>query len=556
MSGGNANRAFGQALVSWLRQAGVRKFFLSPGARSSPIVAALRSEETVTHFDERGMAFAALGYARASGQAGVCFTTSGTAVANLHPAAVEAYYSEIPLLLITADRPPEMRGTGANQVIHQPGIFGPSVLGFHECPCPETTAEAAAGLEILARAWQQAHTPVRGPVHLNCPFQEPLLPDGAVDDVPLPPLPSLADCGQRTDLPEVSGRGLILVGQLDPAEQRESVAILDLAQRHGWPVFADPLSGLAGSRDPHVIANYDLALKARPESLRPDFVLHLGESLVSKSLGQWLASLREGTYYHISPSPRKRDAWKQGTVKWLMEIEEFCQALQAKPCRPEWLASWQEVSAIMERTLEELLPQRGEVSESGLARWLPGHLGNRPLFIGNSMPIRDTTSFARRSDATPVFFGNRGASGIDGNIATAAGISLAIGERVTVLLGDLATLHDLNSLALTKAQGVQLDLVVVNNGGGGIFRFLPLEVPPAQRETLWETPHAFSFANTARQFGLSYARLEAMEDLPALFTAKPPGAGSRLVEVVTDREVNHRQHQELMASIRQSLAPL
>jgi 2-succinyl-5-enolpyruvyl-6-hydroxy-3-cyclohexene-1-carboxylate synthase len=548
------NRELGEIIISTLRKLGAGRFFIAPGARSSPLVASLTTEETTTHFDERGLAFAALGYGLATGKLPVCITTSGSAVANLHPAVIEARYSCVPLLLLTADRPPRLRYSGANQTINQQGIFSPSILAEWHFPCPARVGDLAEISAILQQAWMTATGTPGGPVHLNLPFDEPLLSSAA----PLPPemletvlMPTGSESPGRD--PSISwptsGRGLIVLGRLAPKDQFYTREWMNLAAERNLPVFADPASGASLYLHPAKIPHYDLLLQACPSAMAPDWVIHLGGALVSKRLSQWLSPLRGSHYYHFDPFGRKLDTQDQNPTYRMIPPGSLGACLSSLPKGPEeWFERWVEAAQAVRQTLAGALPFSEPLAVKTAAA---SCRSEDAFFVGNSMPIRDFDAFVagHLHSVGPQVVVNRGASGIDGNIATACGFALGSDKHMTVVLGDLAALHDLSSFALVKAARVSLTLVILNNQGGGIFRFLPLPVETKQLETLWETPHSLSFQATAQLFGAGYFRpgnLEELED--SLQSARQTG-GFSIVEIQSDRTGNHALHRQIVQDL-------
>ncbi len=550
-----SNRTWGRAILCGLQKLGAGRVFISPGARGSALVVAVAEEgiDATIHYDERGMSFAALGWAMATGRPAVCITTSGSAVANLLPACVEAFHSGIPLIFVTADRPPELRGTGANQTIHQPGIFGSFVRAQVDLPCPGDLNQLPAILENLA-ASATGETP--GPVHLNVPFPEPVLPELLADGESVPCEEGSACQSRIGDIPKASPdltsrslprhffdspHGVILVGRLPLAEQPFTAPLLQLSERLGWPLIADALSG--ARLLPGVIGHADWILQSRNVPA-PERVLHFGGSLVSKRLGEWMVKCRGENYLQVRRFPERLDPWHQSPTIVRAGIPEFLDSLSIQS-QSGWRDTWIEANQAASEILSEVL-ETHQISEPAIARAVAAN--SSLLFLGNSMPIRDFNSCVEtKSSVFTQILGNRGASGIDGNIATIAGISSGSGKPVTALLGDLTLLHDLNSLALLRGEPVTL--VVVNNDGGGIFQFLPLGIDPAERERFWETPHGMDFTHAAAQFDLEYHR---PADIPALadLLSQPPH-GPRLIECRTDRTANHALHLEISRRISQ-----
>lgn len=545
MSGGPANRGWGRAIVDGLARLGAGRFFASPGARGSALLAALagRGGDVAMHYDERGAGFAALGWAMASGKPAVCLVTSGSAVANLLPACVEAFYSGIPLVLLTADRPPELRDKGANQTIRQVGLFGNFVGYSADLPCPGVEADFGKLFGVLREAMECATGENPGPVHLNVPFREPLL-GGEEGVVELPEFGGGAPRG--FSLPQdfdfgrfFSGRGVVLIGRLGAGEQAEAWRCVELAKRLGWAVVADALSGAKGLEG--VVRHADWILQGGGVP-NPERVLHFGGAFVSKRLGEWQAVCRGKDCVQVRLVPEKLDPWYQSPVLVRGGIAEFCGAVEGfLPKGGGVDSSWTQADEALGALLERMLDGEGPVSEPGIARVVSKIDGD--LFLGNSMPVRDYDSCGFGVGG---IFGNRGASGIDGNIATIAGVAMAGGRRLTAVLGDLAALHDLNSLPLLR--GLPVALVVVNNDGGGIFRFLPLNVGAEERERLWETPHGFDFRQAAGQFGIRYAAVGTRAELEAELRG---GKLPVLIECRTERAANHDLHRRIAEEVRQ-----
>jgi len=551
MSGVASNRAWGHLLVDGLRQLGVDRFFLSPGARSAPLAAALSGRNVTTHYDERGMAFAALGWAMATGRPAVCVTTSGSALANLLPACVEAFHSNVPLIFLTADRPPELRGTGANQTIHQPGLFGGFVRYAVDLPCAQDLGAVSRLSNVLSQVVAIAMGGQSGPVHLNVPIREPLLESGvaAVDDkIEFSRVANSFPFDWPSDFDFqrfASGRGVVVIGRLPVREQDRVDAILDLAKNLGWPVLADAASG--ARLRPGIIRHADWILQ-RHDVPPPERVLHFGGALVSKRIGKWLSACRGTDCLQVRMFPERLDPWEQHPVFIRAGIQQFCESLEsiAMPMDANtWIESWRRADGVVGATIEAELSTDDAVTEPAILRALADVAAdtNWPVFLGNSMPIRDFDSCAAAvSKAVVPIFANRGASGIDGNIATVAGLALGYASPLLAVMGDLAALHDLNSLPLL--QGLPVTLVIINNGGGGIFRFLPIDV----EERLLETPHAWEFRGAAQQFGMEYHQVASLSELRKLLAERH--VAPRILECRTDRGDNHALHLRIAEACR------
>ncbi len=515
----------------WVRL-GVRHAVVAPGSRSTPMALALASRpELVLHVvhDERVAGFVALGLGL-DGTPAVVLCTSGTAAANLHPAVVEAGLSEVPMLVVTADRPPELRDVGAPQTVDQTHLYGRSVRWFHDPGVPDPAARGS-WRSLAARAMAAAPA---GPVHLNLPFREPLL--GTPGALPAPSsrrvaaeAPVGAEPTDLTDLP--GGRVVVVAGAGAP---RRDVELLDeLVVSRGWPVLADPLSGLRSG--PNRVSAFDPVLRsaAMAQRLRPDLVVRLGRPPASRVLSTWLAAtgapvVQVGGPGVIDPG---HDVVACARLADLVTLP----ATRS----PGWVGSWTAADTVAERTIEEVLAA-APLSEPSVARLVAGHrpVGAR-LVVASSMPVRDLEWFG---GPTAVAHANRGANGIDGVVSTALGIALG-GSTVVALVGDVAALHDANALLALARRGADLRVVVVDNDGGGIFSFLPQAeaLPPERFEQLFGTPHGTDVVALAAAHGLPARTV----DTPAAFVAALAEPGPHLVRVATDRAANRALHAEL-----------
>jgi 2-succinyl-5-enolpyruvyl-6-hydroxy-3-cyclohexene-1-carboxylate synthase len=581
------NRLWADLLVEELVRQGVGLFVLAPGSRSTPLASAVAARpETphLVHFDERGGAFAALGWARATGRPACWITTSGTAVANGLPAVVEAAVDGVPLLCLTADRPPELRQTGANQTIEQPGIFGGYVRWGFDLPAPSPEIPPAFVLSTAAQAVHRALGPPAGPVHLNAMFREPLAPDPDGRDLPELPArwregeapftqylrPASVEAHALGALADRLGgveRGLVVAGRL--ATRAEGEAALRLADALGWPLLPDVGSQVRlGTDHPAACPYFDLALASPAFRQRhaPEAVVYLGGRATSKRLASLLAEARPDPLVVVRNDPHRFDPDHGVTHRVEAEVGAVCHALRGRlaPRAPgPWAAAWREASeaagaAVDARLagaspLDPSLPHSPTpplpVSEPGVARALSRLLPEGSgLVLAASMPVRDADAFAAPDGPPALVASNRGASGIDGTVATAAGLARGLGRGVTLLVGDLALLHDLNSLALLRDPAQPpVTLVAVNNDGGGIFHFLPIARHAEVFEPFVATPHGMGFEDAARMFGLAYARPETAGDFEATYAEASASGRSALIEVRTERRANHALHAALLA---------
>ena len=563
------NYQFTVPLVRALASLGVAHACVTPGSRSTPLALALAEEPGITdwpHHDERSSAFFALGIARATRFPVVVVCTSGTAAAELLPAAVESRHGRVPLILVTADRPADLQGVGAPQTIDQAGLFGTAVKWSHDLE-PPRPGEGAPGLAaaLAARLVTAALDSPPGPVHLNLRFREPLVPEG-----PLPTATGAAPAvlpGRLMPSPEavarlaalLSGRrGLLVLGpQDDPALPAAAYAC---AAACGMPILADPLSGArCGGPDPGwVIASGDpLAAAGWLRRHPPEVVVRAGALPTSRPLWQWLAEHPGVPQVLLDPA-----GWRDpGASLSLMVRAEPAVALAAlaaaapDPAPAAWLEEWQQAdraaAAAVDATLAgALFPNEPEVVRV-LAEALPA---GALLAVASSMPIRDVDAFFPARPAPVRFLGNRGAAGIDGFLSTGLGAAAVASAPTYLLSGDLSALHDLTALGTAARLGIRATIVVVHNDGGGIFHFLPQAGFPAHFERHWGTPHGTDFVAAARVFGVEAARVESRGQLASALAGAP--AGPRLLEVRTDRAANLDLHRRLRRAVEAALAAL
>jgi 2-succinyl-5-enolpyruvyl-6-hydroxy-3-cyclohexene-1-carboxylate synthase len=561
----NANTALASAFVEELARGGLRQAVVSSGSRSTPLAVALwrRPEiEVSVIVDERSAAFFALGAAQATGSPVGMLCTSGTAVANCHPAICEADESAVPLVMLSADRPPELRGIGAGQTIDQLKIFGSSVRWF----CEVGTHDADdAGLlhyrSVACRALAAARGEQRpGPVHLNLPWREPLAPvpaEGAVTATDLlalegregRPLTAVTPIDMEPStflLDEVAGHiagarsGVIVAGrQLDP-QLREPLAAL--ARAAGFPILAEPTSQVrCGPHDrSHVVTAYDHLLRdeAFRESVRPDLILRFGEMPTSKPLRAWLAN-SGGDQIAVDPSCGWDEPTNRAAALLRADPTELASGWAARlgdEDRPP-PSRWLEAEAAARTLLEAELGGLDEITEPGLHLALGlAHADGDLVFTASSMPIRDQEAFLPSTETDALFLCNRGANGIDGLLSSGIGAAHASGRPTTIVTGDLGLLHDLGGLAALRDVSTPVRIVVIDNDGGGIFGFLPQAeaLLGAEFEALLGTPRGIEVAKAAELFGLPLA------DLPGALAA-----GTGLIEAKTDRTNNAALHRRL-----------
>ena len=542
------NATFCATLVDEWAALGLTDAVVCPGSRSTPLALALAGDERVrvhVHHDERSGSFMALGIARASARPVLVLTTSGTAAAQLHAAVVEADLDHVPLIVATADRPPRLRGVGAPQTIDQVGLYTSSPRLFLDVDLPDRSNRG--GWRGTARSAFEAATGTDpGPVHLNLPFDEPLL--GVAEE--LPPTTD-AESGlpgrtATTALDPVSawpGRGVVIAGSgID-----DPMAVLGLAARLQWPVIADPRSGCRIDQ-PMVIAHADALMRSDGPHLDAEMILRFGSLPASKVVNQWVGALGVDQV-QVDATGSVNDPQGAVTRPVVMSASEFCAAADAGIGDDRdggWLNLWREADDAAERAIADALVDPETLTEPGSARAVVASIPDGgSLVVSSSMPVRDVEWYSAARDGLSIF-SNRGANGIDGVVSTAVGVALA-GTPTVLLIGDVAFLHDINGLLGVDRRGIDLCVVVIDNDGGGIFSFLPqaASLGRDEFELLFGTPHGVDLSMLVHAHGLPV--LEAADDLSVgvAVAATLQAGGVHVVLVHTDRAANVETHEML-----------
>jgi 2-succinyl-5-enolpyruvyl-6-hydroxy-3-cyclohexene-1-carboxylate synthase len=584
-----------RAFVEELARCGMRAACTSPGSRSAPLTISLAREEGLhcySHVDERASGFFALGLAKASGLPVAVTCTSGTAVAELLPAAIEAHEARVPLLLLTADRPPELRENGAGQAIDQIKIFGGAAKWFFEVGNHEATPGRLRWMRTLAcRAYWTALEGRPGPVHLNFPLREPLVSEDPLpEDLSARPnggpyvlrsaAPSGGPSGSATDPAAgyeelralVSGarRGVLVAGRHERLTPLGAAAAA-FAQTLGWPLLADPLSG--ARRGPAAIAHYDALLRdgELATSLRPDLVLRVGDLPVSKPLRSWLAGLDGIPQVALDPEGAWQDPDSALSHSFPLEPAAALADLteDGYESDEEWPAGWRSAD---EQATEAIV---GVLAEGGLSEPLvAAELGvllsaEATLFVASSMPVRDIETFWPAREDPPRVLCNRGANGIDGVVSSAFGVAAAGDGPVVLLIGDVAVAHDLGGLLAAGRLGLKLTIVLIDNGGGGIFDFLPVanasmaRAPEPQIEGKVAdgdiytrhvtTPTGLEFDKAADLYGLAHEQASDVEGFRSALERALAGERSSIVEVRTLRSENVELHRHIWRAVSDGL---
>jgi 2-succinyl-5-enolpyruvyl-6-hydroxy-3-cyclohexene-1-carboxylate synthase len=578
--------------------AGVRDAIVAPGSRSAPLALAFDRSGVRTHvaIDERAGAYFALGLARASRRPVAVVTTSGTAAANLHPAALEAFHGRVPLILLTADRPAELRGTGAPQTIDQIALFGTGVRWFADAGTPEAGSEGLRHAASLgARAAAVAWGPPAGPVHLNLPFREPLLPEpeamgetmggaprsgvGAPSspdavEAPVASAPPAAAIRRVARALRTRRQGVIVCGPLDGGADF-AAAVARLAAATGYPILADPLSGVRfGEHDrSNVCGLYDLFLRAPrfAERASLDAIIQFGAPLTSKTYH--LHAARHPDAYRVivdeggeprDPSRLTRDILKGDPAAAAAALADALET-SAEPL-PGWGDDFRRAERAAADAVARHLAASPALGEEGV---FPAILDAMPaggagdadadaetggiLYVGNSMPIRDLDLAAPPSRKRVRVLGNRGVNGIDGVLSSALGASAAGDLPLAAVVGDLSFHHDLNGLAALREGRAHATIVVIQNDGGGIFSFLPVARHDEVFERYFGTPHGLDAAKAAALYGIPHHRCATAEELRDRARASLPSRASVILEVRTDRAGNRAAHQALAEAARRAV---
>jgi 2-succinyl-5-enolpyruvyl-6-hydroxy-3-cyclohexene-1-carboxylate synthase len=570
-----------RAFVDELARCGVRAACTSPGSRSTPIVVSLVSDSRLTchsHVDERAAGFFALGLAKAGGEPVAVTCTSGTAAAELLPAVVEAHEAGVPLLILTADRPPELREVGAGQAIDQVKLYGSAAKWFFEVGNHPATPERLRWIRTLAcRAYHAAVGGRPGAVHLNFPLREPLVIDG-----PLPEDRSgraggapfvarrragggdggdaAAAIGELSDLIAGAARPVLVAGRHERPTPLGSAAAA-LASELGWPLLADPLSG--ARRGSAAVAHYDALLRdpAFAAEYRPDLVLRVGDLPTSKPLRAWLASLAGVRQVAVAGSGRWQDP--DAVVGHVLAAEPAAVlgGLAASPAAsgaadPRWLAGWRRADERAREAIDEEL-RGGGLSEPFVAAQLGRELPDEAtLFVASSMPVRDVETFFPVRDDPPRVLSNRGANGIDGTVSSAFGAAAAAEGPVVLLIGDVALAHDIGGLLAARRLDLKLTIVLLDNGGGGIFDFLPVAGSAIARGAYTQhiaTPTGLDFSGAADLYGLGHTRVMAAGELAGALQGALAAPLTAIVEVPGDREANVALHRRIWGAVAEAI---
>ncbi|MEH2097532.1 2-succinyl-5-enolpyruvyl-6-hydroxy-3-cyclohexene-1-carboxylic-acid synthase [Nostoc sp.] len=563
----NVNQLWAYILTETLKRLGLTCAIVCPGSRSTPLAVAFAQQvpeiEAISILDERSAAFFALGQAQATGRAVVLVCTSGTAGANFYSAVIEASYSRVPLLILTTDRPPELRDCHSGQTVDQLRLYGNYPNWQTELALPSPDMGMLAYLrQTIIHSWERTQTPTKGPVHLNIPFRDPLapLPDGIdlsylrsqfhpedffagiTNPSPIPhspfPIPKeWKECD----------RGIIIAGVAQPSQPEEYCkAIAHLSQTLKWPVLAEGLSPVRNYAElnPYLIATYDLILRNQQlaKLLAPEIVIQLGEMPTSKELRTWIDATQPRRWV-IDPSDQNLDPLHGRTTHLRISVEDIKVEERNLSFSSDYLQQWCDAEAKVRLAVDKTMGKIDEVIESKAA-WLISQIlpPGTPLFIANSMPVRDVEYFWKPNNLGVRSHFNRGANGIDGTLSTALGIAHRQQSSV-MLTGDLALLHDTNGFLIRNKFVGHLTIVLINNNGGGIFEMLPIAKFDPPFEEFFGTPQDIDFAQLCATYNVQHELITSWQQLQQILNPLP-SKGIRVLELRTNRKADAKWRQD------------
>ncbi len=561
------NEKQARIIITELVRSGADRFVIAPGSRSTPLVlAALENPmaNTCVHFDERSAGFYAYGVAKASRKPVCVIVTSGTALANLSPAVAEAEKDAVPLIIISADRPPELHDCGANQTMKQEGFFGSLVKDeVNITPAEPNSLSKSLPRRINLACYKAMRSPM-GPIHMNVMIREPLFnadkkkKKQAISFNPLPETQYLLGSYQLppSEIEGLAGefsnleKGLIIVGEL--ANDTATEEILALAMKLQWPVFADPSSGLRSlGRDTTLIPFYNHILQTTysKEKMVPELILYLGGPVVSKSLSSWVSSMECKKIYHVINSPCSQDSIHAITHHIEMKEDQFCSLVhtQAATRAPSyWLSLWKEYSLHTEEILKGFMEEVPELTEPYTIFSLLKHsFSGVDFFFSNSLPVRYADSFLFPEQESGWIYTKRGLSGIDGVLSMAIGVADHTKRPMVFVIGDVAFLHDLTALALLKEKNLPITIVLLNNGGGGIFHFLPIAQKDKECDDYWVQKHDRTFSKHVESFNIPYFAVDTKEEYEQMVLSADERVGPCVIEVASDAKKNFLFHKEI-----------
>lgn len=579
----NRNTLWASIFVDELSRGGLEAVCIAPGSRSTPLTLAFARHPDIkvfSHLDERSAAFFALGHAIGTQKPVALVCTSGTAAANWFPAVIEAYQSEVPLLLLTSDRPHELRHSGANQTIDQVKLYGDYALWAVDMALPEADNPTVAVRNVRTtanRAYATADGLRKGPAHVNFPFRKPLEPTKVstdtetidpdaqprTDNLPYTqfftgaPTPSLALTDYLVDVVQANERGIIVCGPRCPGDAFPT-AIVRLAQQSGYPIFADPLSGvrfhpLAAQQ---TVSSYETFFAGGSQPIEPsDVIIRFGKVPTSKWLNQYLRGCQPATHVHVRGSGVWSDDAHITTVFAHVDEAQLCNQLSDKLLNQRNSAWLQSIMMVEQQAQGVLAGANQTYFDGGVIRCiLEQSPENTVILAGNSLPIRHIDQFGVGFQKSLMVQANRGASGIDGNTSTALGLGAAYPDSPLVLIsGDITFYHDMNGLLAINRLGIPITIVVINNDGGGIFHRLPIRNYEPEFTEQFITPHGLTFEHAATLYGLDYVDVRSIQDFTSAFTESVNQRTSTLIEVFTHAPTDEQHRQAFIENVHHAV---
>ena len=543
------------ALVDEFYQLGVRHAVFSPGSRSTTMAMLFKEHEgfeTYMNIDERSASFMALGIAKAHKEPTVLVCTSGSAVAHYLPAILEAQYSGIPLIVLSADRPHTLLHVGAPQTVDQHKIFGTAVNYFEELAVPQESHYYTYPRQVARKSYMKAMDTKKGPVHINVPLFEPLVPELSRNHfeagrssfkVFKPNYSDIFACGEGNNLLERYERILILAGPQIDVDEADMIRSFGEALQA--PILADPLSNVRGCDTSNVvISTYDALLAGQSlwHELKPDCVIQFGQIVVSKRVQQMVASWDNVEYIEVNATMDSMNPTGKTTMHMQASIDVFTNLYGVKNDSPAYLGKWQHLETAGKQKLGTAI-EEPSCFEGRTIRELQQHISdNAQVLIANSMSIRDFDYFWFSGESRAVLYGNRGVNGIDGTISTALG--LAVNGRPTYLVtGDLSLFHDLNGLAVAKTHNLNLTIILHNNDGGGIFEYLP-QKGTKHFDYLFSTSQGLDYSGAAKLYGCGYTKISSPDELSSALAKIGQESGVHIIEIPTNREYSRELHKK------------
>lgn len=543
------------ALVDEFYQLGVRHAVFSPGSRSTTMAMLFKEHEgfeTYMNIDERSASFMALGITKAHKEPTVLVCTSGSAVAHYLPAILEAQYSGIPLIVLSADRPHTLLHVGAPQTVDQHKIFGTAVNYFEELAVPQESHYYTYPRQVARKSYMKAMDTKKGPVHINVPLFEPLVPELSRNHfeagrssfkVVKPNYSDIFACGEGNNLLERYERILILAGPQIDVDEAETIRSFGEALQA--PIFADPLSNVRGCDTSNVvISTYDALLAGQSlwHELKPDCVIQFGQIVVSKRVQQMIASWTDVEYIEVNPTMDSMNPTSKTTMHVQASIDVFTHLYGKNNNSDKYLKLWQRLEQEGKKQLSTAIDEP-HCFEGRTIRELQEHIPkDGQVFVANSMTIRDFDYFWFSGESKAVLYGNRGVNGIDGTISTALGLA-ANGKPTYLVTGDLSLFHDLNGLAVAKTHNLNLIIILHNNDGGGIFEYLP-QKGTKHFDYLFSTSQGLDYSGAAKLYGCGYTKISSPDELSSVLAKIGRESGVHIIEIPTNREYSRELHKK------------